>query len=175
MGLSTRSWPPVTPSGIKRSKDFLPGVPHGRFRRNGPANENYVKKRSAFIDRGLLNDSSVPVPPQLSYTGASGYPANAIKFKTSPFESTEKFAAIQWRLGETALMTKNGRPTAPGKYEITPVWESGELTTFADEITVPSSAIKPGHTYRARARMKGSTGRWSHWSAPVQFVATTGK
>jgi hypothetical protein len=38
-------------------------------------------------------------------------------------------------------------------------------------MTVPSSALKIGRTYRARVRMKDTTGRWSHWSAPVEFVA----
>jgi len=48
---------------------------------------------------------------------------------------------------------------------------SGELTNYAANITIPAKAVTGGHTYRARVRMKDVTGRWSHWSAPVQFVA----
>jgi hypothetical protein len=59
----------------------------------------------------------------------------------------------------------------PGKYEIEPVWESGALTTFNASAKVPASVVHPGRTYRVRCRMKDDTGRWSHWSAPVQFVA----
>ena len=59
----------------------------------------------------------------------------------------------------------------PGKYEIEAVWESPEQTEFNSEVTIPGSTLRPGRTYRVRCRMKDSTGRWSHWSDPVQFVA----
>ena len=43
-------------------------------------------------------------------------------------------------------------------------------------IQVPSCATLPdattGHAYRARVRMLDDTGRWSHWSDPIQFIAT---
>lgn len=38
-------------------------------------------------------------------------------------------------------------------------------------ITIPVGIAEPGHTYRVRCRMKDYTGRWSHWSAPIQFEA----
>ena len=59
----------------------------------------------------------------------------------------------------------------PGVYEINPVWESDEITTFADTITIPPQGLEPGRVYRVRARMKDDTGRWSHWSDAIQFVA----
>ncbi len=31
--------------------------------------------------------------------------------------------------------------------------------------------IQPGHTYRVRVRMQDNTGRWSHWSPPLEFTA----
>ena len=31
---------------------------------------------------------------------------------------------------------------------------------------------RAGHTYRVRARVKDATGRWSHYSAPVEFTVT---
>jgi len=59
----------------------------------------------------------------------------------------------------------------PGKYEIDEAWESEELTEFDSTITIPASVVQPGRTYRVRCRMKDNTGRWSHWSDPVQFIA----
>jgi hypothetical protein len=59
----------------------------------------------------------------------------------------------------------------PGKYEIEAAWESEEIRTFASDIVIPASAVRPGRTYRVRCRMKDDTGRWSKWSNPIQFVA----
>ena len=38
---------------------------------------------------------------------------------------------------------------------------------------MPPLAARAGQTHRVRVRHKDSTGRWSHWSAPLQFVAGT--
>jgi hypothetical protein len=57
------------------------------------------------------------------------------------------------------------------KYEINPLWESDELTTFDSQIVFPANGVKAGRTYRVRCRMKDTSGRWSHWSAPAEFVA----
>jgi len=59
----------------------------------------------------------------------------------------------------------------PGKYEIDADWESREITHFNRDIQIPASAVNVGNTYRVRCRMKDTSGRWSHWSEPVQFVA----
>ncbi len=52
------------------------------------------------------------------------------------------------------------------------VWESGELDQFMVSQQVPSAPIRAGRTYRARVRHKDDTGRWSHWSEPLQFIAS---
>jgi len=57
-------------------------------------------------------------------------------------------------------------------YEIDPVWKTGEISPFVSRIQIPSSEVKPSATYRVRCRMKDDTGRWSHWSAPDQFLVT---
>jgi hypothetical protein len=62
-------------------------------------------------------------------------------------------------------------PARRGLYEVDAAWESEEVTPFSNAITIPASEVKPGATYRVRCRMKDKTGRWSHWSAPVQFTA----
>ena len=69
---------------------------------------------------------------------------------------------------EAGAVPPNYRITE-GKYEIDTVWESEEITHFESDITIPASQVKVGRTYRVRCRMKDNTGRWSHWSAPIQF------
>jgi len=59
----------------------------------------------------------------------------------------------------------------PGKYEIDDAWESEKITDFISDIQIPASAVNVGRTYRVRCRMKDNTGRWSHWSEPVQFIS----
>ena len=58
------------------------------------------------------------------------------------------------------------------KYEINASWESDEITNPGTlDIQIPGIAVKAGRTYRVRSRMKDDTGRWSHWSEPIEFVA----
>lgn len=59
-----------------------------------------------------------------------------------------------------------------GKYEIDALWDSGEMETPAGvDMLIPASVVESGHVYRIRCRMKDTTGRWSHWSQPVQCEA----
>ena len=46
------------------------------------------------------------------------------------------------------------------------------MDRFEDSITVDAAGLQIGHAYRARVRMKDDTGRWSHWSEPLEFVVT---
>jgi hypothetical protein len=73
--------------------------------------------------------------------------------------------------GDTTEVAPPAYPAVKGWYEIDPVWESAEITSFNSGVTIPASAVEPGAAYRVRCRMKDKTGRWSHWSDPVQFVA----
>ncbi len=58
------------------------------------------------------------------------------------------------------------------KFEWVADWESGELTSFTNQISVPTLATRAGVHYRARVRHRDNTNRWSAWSAPAEFVAT---
>lgn len=61
---------------------------------------------------------------------------------------------------------------APGenpRFEWDATWESGEINDFAETIEVPA-VVRVGDTYRARVRHQDDTGRWSHWSEPVEFT-----
>ena len=67
--------------------------------------------------------------------------------------------------------TSEPLPLAPRKLEVDALWESDELTTYDSDVLMPANGVKPGRTYRVRCKMKDDTGRWSHWSAPVEFIA----
>jgi hypothetical protein len=130
--------------------------------------KDYVVRRSAFIDRTLLNDSTIPARPEIK-AGASDRPRT---FQCSDFKGQSPFAAMQWRVAEIAGTRVNAEGRRePGIYEITPVWESGEQPEFQRDISLPPATVKIGKTYRVRARLKDRSGRWSHWSEPVQFTA----
>ncbi len=136
--------------------------------------KDYVRHRCALIDDQLLTDPAIPATPTAEYTGPAGYPGSALAFKASAFAGQGEFAAMKWRLGEIDPAPPKGKPARAGHYEITSVWESPELTEFKGQITVPPNIAQAGHTYRLRVRMLDKTGRWSHWSVPVQFTAGGG-
>ena len=73
--------------------------------------------------------------------------------------------------------------TLSGIYPVPPVpaqmvweyehrWKSPLITTFEPSISIPASAARENRHYRARVRHQDNTGRWSHWSAPVEFMST---
>src|SRR5207253_3130640 len=116
-----------------------------------------------------------PSVPTVNYTGPTNFPADHLAFHCSDYSGPAAFAAMKWRVGEisdpkTPAFRSRRREEADA-FEITPVWESPELTAFTPDLALPSSAVKPNHLYRLRARIKDATGRWSHWSAPVEFRA----
>lgn len=125
-------------------------------------------------------DLSFPNTPVITYVyeGAGNFPANALDFSSTAFSPSAiggtTFGAIQWRIGEIYAPGIPGYVAGePRKYEIEDVWTSAELTSFSATVRVPVASAKPGRTYRARVRHKDANGRWSHWSAPVQFTVGT--
>lgn len=152
---------------------FYRASPTGDFAGMVRQMKEYVKKRSAYMDRMLKADPNIPATPALSYTGKPNYPTNGLSFKSSPLAGGGRFAAQQWRLAEVdPSPLPPGKPARPGRYEITAVWDSGALPAFKEQITLPSHHLSPGRTYRVRTRLQDHTGRWSHWSAPIEFVPT---
>lgn len=120
-------------------------------------------------------DANIPNTPSISYVGSGGFPIDGLKFSTSAFNDPNgnPFAAMEWRIGEISNPDTPGfDPSKPWKYEVDSVWESGANLTFEADVTVPTAALEAGHTYRARVRMQDSTGRWSHWSEPIEFLAS---
>ncbi len=132
--------------------------------------KNYVAARGQLLDGLAL--SSVPATPVVTNLSPPGYPLNRLQFRCSAYSGAQPFAAMKWRVGEVAgADAPPFDPTQPRPYEIDSVWESEAFAPFASDVTLPANALKVGRTYRVRARLQDVTGRWSHWSAPVQFVA----
>ena len=114
----------------------------------------------------MAEDETIPMKPELAYIGAEGFPLGGIVLKSGEFSSPDNdtFRAMQWRLGEIRRVA--GEPYI---YEIEPLWNPEPQASFTAETSVPTSALLPGRTYRARVRHQDSSSRWSRWSDPVEF------
>lgn len=154
----------------------------GAFYRQAPTRDfagmvqlmrDWVTKRTTWIDQTLLTDQAFPATPTLRYTGRTGFPADDLTFAPGAFSSPQgaAFAGIQWLAAEVAWPGLAGYVAgAPNRYEAETAWTSPIYTTYTSAFTVPNGVCSVGVTCRVRVRMLDSTGRWSHWSAPQQFV-----
>ena len=137
--------------------------------------------RAVYLDnlQGSRGESAnIPNTPAVSYIGAVGYPLNDLNFQSSTFSDPQgagTFGSIQWRIAEIT------DPTAPAyvvgepfKLEVSAIYTSPEITPFVATYRFPANVCQSGHTYRVRVRMKDNTGRYSHWSNPVQFTPPPG-
>ncbi len=119
-------------------------------------------------------DSQAPGRPTITAAEPDGRAGRAPAFSAAPFSSpaTNRFAAIQWRAAEIAAPGRPGYlPDRGWRYELDAVFTSPELPDDTARFELPATTCTAGRTYRVRARFKDHTGRWSHWSAPVEFVA----
>jgi len=146
--------------------------PGGNGAAMAQANDNGLsgtQGRDAWLDFHQAENgegSQIPHTPTLTYTGPANFPTNALSFQTTAFsdpQGTGTFGALEWRLADR---------TDPSTLEITASWESRELTSFASTLSIPTTAVRSGSTYRARVRHQDNSGRWSHWSAPLEFTTT---
>ncbi len=138
-----------------------------------------------FSDRGThlaatdtmqgFYDINIPDQPFITLTGSGAL--DDLTFNNSAFSDPQgaaTFATLEWRVGE---WSDPANPVYASicepKYEIETKWTSGEITTFSNTYTIPADAqLKTDRTYKVRVRYKDNTGRWSHWSDPVQIVPT---
>ena len=131
--------------------------------------KTFVRKRSTYIDTLLLKDSLIPETPRLRWSGPDDF--SRLVFEVSDYAGANPFAKMQWRIAEVSpKVDRLTTPRVPGRYEITPMWQSAELATFERRYTIPSGSLKSGSSYRVRARVQDETGRWSHWSVPFEFI-----
>jgi hypothetical protein len=133
--------------------------------------------RAAVLDQmaGFEGDAAaVPYTPTIAYAGPDGHPLDALTFEAGPFrdpQGSNTFAAMQWRIAEFSDVNGPDYDPVTRKYEIQALWQSDEITPYQATVTIPSTGLQAGQLYRVRVRMKDTTGRWSHWSQPVEFFA----
>lgn len=111
-----------------------------------------------------IADPDIPDTPTLSYSGPDGFPLDQLSFTASPFSDPQgpaSFAAREWRIA---------RVRADGHYEINAHWTT---KISEDNLTqqIPSKGLQADQTYRVRVRQQDDSGRWSHWSQPIEFTA----
>ncbi|MFM1768321.1 MAG: hypothetical protein RJA22_850 [Verrucomicrobiota bacterium] len=122
-------------------------------------------------------DADIPTRPVLTYAGAPGFPADGLVFQSSAFADPQgagTFAAIQWRVAEVLPTNTVVTNVAQLRLEYDAAWQSAELPAFNATAAVPAGLLQPERLYRARVRHKDNTGRWSRWSAPVEFRPRAG-
>ena len=120
--------------------------------------------------------TAIPATPIATYTGPAHFPADGLTFEASAFSDAQgnALAAVRWRLGEITPPGTPWNPSVARVYEYPAVWESEDLPgPQQGPITIPLTALEAGERYRVRVKMMDETGRWSHWSAPVEFTAGT--
>lgn len=137
------------------------------------SNDNNVsgqQGRDAYLDV-LAGDAAIPNTPTIFYTGTAGYPANDLRLQANAFSDPQGAGtgtSMEFRVAEISTVGSPG----PLKFEWKSDWESGEIPPSTADVTVPASALRTGSTYRARVRHLDNTGRWSHWSTPLEFVVS---
>lgn len=120
----------------------------------------------------LAADATLPATPALAYDGPASCPVNRLRFRVSAFAGSNPLRSLRCRIGEiTRPSAPSWQADEPWKYEIETVWDSGEIAAATRLVEVPAGFLSVGHAYRARAQFADSTGRTSHWSPPVEFVA----
>lgn len=140
-------------------------------------NKNYAPNDGNILGYGYghlwweSRDDQIPERPVIRHLGSEK--KGAALFQISPFATpvaANHFAAVQWRVGRS---TAPGQPgwdvEKPWRYEIESHWDSGELPRSEPQMKLPKEAFADAGVLRVRARYRDNTGRWSHWSEPVQL------
>ncbi len=129
--------------------------------------------RARALDE-LAADASIPTRPVIESATPPNHPVDALRFRSSPYAGAAPFARLRWRIGEITRPGSTQPDTTanePWKYEITPVWESGDFAAFDPEIAIPAGVLRVGGVYRTRVQVQDAEGRNSQWSEPAEFVA----
>lgn len=154
---------------------FYTSTEAGSFRAMVEEMKRYAAERLQWIDTFLLTDHDHPGTPGISYSGAAGYPVDALRFVAGGFSDPQgagTFGAMQWRIAEvTNAAAPAFNPAGPRLYEADAVWESEPIYSYTAQMTPPPGTVIPGHAYRVRVRMMDTSTRWGYWSAPIEFVA----
>ena len=158
------NWPAQTPNPAGLPKTFAGGL---------QLLKSYVDYRAtntAFSLDTISADAVRPTRPTIAYVGPVGFPINQLKFRSGAYAGTNPFKSMRWRVGEvTDTTSSNYNPKEPHRYEIETVWDSGPITTFNADITIPANVLRVGSRYRVRVLHTDTTGRNSNWSLPIEF------
>lgn len=133
--------------------------------------------RDGFTDGLIVNHRS--------YASRNGNEGVFDNFNVDPeaFVAGENIIAVELHnrsagssdLGFDMAISAEKRLLPPGdkvKFEWQADWESGEFSEFNAAIAPPATAVRVGGTYRSRVRHMDNTGRWSHWSQPIEFTVS---
>jgi hypothetical protein len=115
----------------------------------------------------------IPATPTITSSSPDGFPIDRVTFSVSEFSDPQPesvFGAVAVRIGEITPKDAPFDPRVPRIYEVPAIWQV-EYLEPRSEFAIPRGVLEPGKTYRARARHRDDSGRWSHWSAPLEFVA----
>jgi hypothetical protein len=126
--------------------------------------KDYIGTRRAWCERSILTDRAIPPTPQVKLNGKMDLSKPTLNFAAETSAEGTKNGLIEWRLAE---VTKGPvkKPLVPRKYEIEPIWQQSGGTS----VEIPTKLLKPGATFRVRARNVDASGRASHWSEPVEL------
>lgn len=186
-------WANATPSGSSYSSlgTAGPGLSQGlagyaqdmkKFMFTGGNNAWWIDRQNVGVGGWITRldavsaDAAIPAQPAIYYAGQAGFPLNSLTFECSPFSDPQgaaTFGAMQWRVAEvydTNRPPVDARVIPPMEWDAT--WDTGKLTVWSNRITIPGIYLQTNKLYRARVRHMDNTGRWSRWSAPVQFSAS---
>ncbi len=152
-----------------------------KFCTDSRATKNYAPNDGNHIGYGWgyvafeARDDQIPSRPILTEIPSPQPGTRA--FKASKFESLAKRAAAvavaEYRVGR--IHTQGTRGWKPGDvehYELTDVWRTPSseraVTLATGQAVIPSVTFSSPGNYRVRVRYQDQSGRWSHWSEPVE-------
>ncbi|MFP6873556.1 MAG: lamin tail domain-containing protein [Verrucomicrobiales bacterium] len=139
---------------------YVNGVEVGRSQMPA-AGFDFDTPASASRDEDRFFDFEIPMPVFLEGD-------NVIAVEVHQVSATSSDMIFDLRMN--AITGASSGPESI-KLEWDADWVSGELPDFNNRIEIPTAYVRSGRLYRARVRHKDNTGRWSHWSDPLAFVA----
>lgn len=162
---------PILSSQHVMSDKAMPGSfyrksPSGDFRGIISLMKQFVVHRGEYLEQGLLAGQPLPPRPIIADDEARKPGETKLRFRVKADSLGESKPAISWRVGAiTPTNTPAFDPRSPRQYEITPVW-SADGGMLAE---IPADTLRPGTTYRVRARLTDAQGNAGHWSEPAEF------
>ena len=141
--------------------------------------QKYYNSLTGASDHEASSYEAVPLTGPFGYlrNGTNVIAVHALQTTTGSSDFSIDVSVTMTEVAEVdpGADPNSSAPTglAPSQYELMPLWQDDELTDPVEDrlIQIPAEGLEVGHTYRVRCRMQDNTGRWSHWSDPIEFVA----